>query len=443
MARRRLLSWPMSVLLIIPILLDTLSQSAGWRESTNPLRAVTGTLGGVGLAGLILRGWAGGFTDGSAESVKLFPPIPRRGLIGLLVLLLLAAGVSEIRGQAGTGSVTPPDRTMCEEFARGTAELETPPETSEGGQPSHEPVACLFLVPLVATEVVKQGLKTRELKHNAQEAAMHACLEPSALAQRLGADDPEVARSLQNLAERHTDLGEQLQKMAAEDLATGKRNAEMRSASEPFFTRAEDRRSLGLTMWKNAESLYWQALAIREKTLGPEHPDVATTLTRYAALLRKKNRGVEADEMEARAESVYKRAVANQETAPGPPHREVATTVESYAALLRQMHRSAEAQEMEARFKEIREEAARARDQRIGQLMVGVDSQVRLKLGESEPSKPRTYAAQENTVIAITAAVRAKLLGLPTDQLEAMTERGVRELIDQVMKSCQGRGVCK
>ena len=36
-----------------------------------------------------------------------------------------------------------------------------------------------------------------------------------------------------------------------------------------------------------AEPLYQRSLAIRETTLGPEHPDVATSLENYASLLRK------------------------------------------------------------------------------------------------------------------------------------------------------------
>ena len=44
-----------------------------------------------------------------------------------------------------------------------------------------------------------------------------------------------------------------------------------------------------------------RSLAIQEKALGPEHPDVATSLENYAALLRETGRTAEADKMEARA----------------------------------------------------------------------------------------------------------------------------------------------
>ena len=60
----------------------------------------------------------------------------------------------------------------------------------------------------------------------------------------------------------------------------------------------------GLRKWAfeyaEAEPLYKQALAIREKALGPEHPDVAQSLENYSALLRKTGRSDEAAILEAR-----------------------------------------------------------------------------------------------------------------------------------------------
>ena len=53
-----------------------------------------------------------------------------------------------------------------------------------------------------------------------------------------------------------------------------------------------------------AEPLYRRALAIREKALGPEHPDVATCLENYAILLKKMGRGAEAEPLEARAQAI-------------------------------------------------------------------------------------------------------------------------------------------
>ena len=43
--------------------------------------------------------------------------------------------------------------------------------------------------------------------------------------------------------------------------------------------------------YAEAAPLYRRSLAIRENTLGPEHPDVAKVLDNYAALLRKSRPG--------------------------------------------------------------------------------------------------------------------------------------------------------
>jgi hypothetical protein len=48
-------------------------------------------------------------------------------------------------------------------------------------------------------------------------------------------------------------------------------------------------------------------LAIREKALGPDHPDVAVTLEGDALLLRKTDREAEAAAMQARAQAIRAR----------------------------------------------------------------------------------------------------------------------------------------
>ncbi len=53
-----------------------------------------------------------------------------------------------------------------------------------------------------------------------------------------------------------------------------------------------------------AEPLYKRALAIREKSLGPKHPNVATSLENYAARVRATGRTAEAEKMEARAKAI-------------------------------------------------------------------------------------------------------------------------------------------
>ena len=53
--------------------------------------------------------------------------------------------------------------------------------------------------------------------------------------------------------------------------------------------------------YAQAETFYKRALAIREKALGPDHPDVATGLENLAALYRATKRDKEAETLEQRA----------------------------------------------------------------------------------------------------------------------------------------------
>ncbi len=56
--------------------------------------------------------------------------------------------------------------------------------------------------------------------------------------------------------------------------------------------------------YAEAEPLYKRSLAILEKALGAEHPDVAQSLENYAVLLRKTGRDIEAAKLEARAKAI-------------------------------------------------------------------------------------------------------------------------------------------
>ncbi len=59
-----------------------------------------------------------------------------------------------------------------------------------------------------------------------------------------------------------------------------------------------------LGKYAEAEPLFRLSPAIRENSLGPEHPDVAQSLENYAILLRETGRPKKAAEMEARAKAI-------------------------------------------------------------------------------------------------------------------------------------------
>jgi tetratricopeptide (TPR) repeat protein len=89
--------------------------------------------------------------------------------------------------------------------------------------------------------------------------------------------------------------------------------------------------------YAEAEPLYKRALEIREKALGPDHPDVAQSLNGLAELYRAQGRYAE-------AEPLFKRALAIFEKALGPDHPDVAQSLNGLAELYRAQGRSAEAE---------------------------------------------------------------------------------------------------
>jgi len=78
--------------------------------------------------------------------------------------------------------------------------------------------------------------------------------------------------------------------------------------------------------YAQAEPPFKRALAIREKTLGPDHPNVATSLQNLATLYNAQGRY-------AKAEPLYKRALAITERTLGSNHPNVAVGLNNLAAL--------------------------------------------------------------------------------------------------------------
>jgi tetratricopeptide (TPR) repeat protein len=99
------------------------------------------------------------------------------------------------------------------------------------------------------------------------------------------------------------------------------------AASRLFNGLAEYRRN-ALGAYAQARPLYERALALREKRLGPEHPDTAEILNNLALSLR------EEGNHEA-ARPLFERALAINEKALGSEHAATATSVNNLALLLR------------------------------------------------------------------------------------------------------------
>ena len=79
--------------------------------------------------------------------------------------------------------------------------------------------------------------------------------------------------------------------------------------------------------YARAEPLYLRSLAIREKSIGPDHPDVAVSLRSLADFYREQNRYQE-------AQPLYERALAILEKILRPDHPDIAAVRASYKSVL-------------------------------------------------------------------------------------------------------------
>jgi tetratricopeptide (TPR) repeat protein len=82
---------------------------------------------------------------------------------------------------------------------------------------------------------------------------------------------------------------------------------------------------------QEAERFYLRAFALKEKLLGPEHPDLAVTANNLAVFYKSQRRFSEAARL-------YRRALAIFERTLDPSHPKVTTCRENYERLLREMN---------------------------------------------------------------------------------------------------------
>ncbi|MDY7012082.1 MAG: tetratricopeptide repeat protein [Cyanobacteriota bacterium] len=148
----------------------------------------------------------------------------------------------------------------------------------------------------------------------------------------LGTNHPDVALSLNNLAELYRKMGNY---SAAEPLY--QRSLEIREkalgAEHPnVATSLNNLASLysAIGNYSTAEPLFQRSLAIREQARGAEHPDVALSLDNLASLYQKMGNY-------SAAESLLQRSLAISEKARGAEHPNVATSLNNLASLYSEM----------------------------------------------------------------------------------------------------------
>jgi CHAT domain-containing protein/Tfp pilus assembly protein PilF len=78
--------------------------------------------------------------------------------------------------------------------------------------------------------------------------------------------------------------------------------------------------------YAKAEPLYQRSLALREKSLGPDHPDVATSLNNLGVVFYRRGEY-------AKAEPLYLRSIAIREKALRPDHPDTATSINNLGAV--------------------------------------------------------------------------------------------------------------
>ena len=117
--------------------------------------------------------------------------------------------------------------------------------------------------------------------------------------------------------------------------------------------------------YAEAQPLFERAMAIREKALGPEHPDVAVSLNALAILYRDQGRSAE-------AQALFKRALAIRENALGPDHIDVAQSIQGLAVVHFEQGRYSEAQPLLERTLAIRENALGPDHAEVGKSLNGL-----------------------------------------------------------------------
>jgi tetratricopeptide (TPR) repeat protein len=165
----------------------------------------------------------------------------------------------------------------------------------------------------------------------------------------LDADHPDVGASLNNLALLYAgqDRLAEAEPLFERSLAIWEK---AHSADHPYV--ASSLNNLAILYRKQgrlseAEPLYERSLAIREKAHGPDHPDVATSLYNLAILYWEQGRLSE-------AEPLYERSLAIVEKSFGGDHPKVADVLQNLAILYQKQGRKAEAEKLEEREREVR-----------------------------------------------------------------------------------------
>jgi CHAT domain-containing protein/tetratricopeptide (TPR) repeat protein len=150
-----------------------------------------------------------------------------------------------------------------------------------------------------------------------------------------------------------------------------------------------------------------QVLALREKALGPDHPDVAQSLSDLARLYRVQSRFAE-------AEPLFKRSITIYEKALGPDHPSVGATLNNLAVLYHAQARYTEAEPLYRRSLALREKALGPDHPDVAQSLNNLGALYRdqARYAEAEPLYKRALAINEKALGPDNPNVGAQLNNL-------------------------------
>jgi tetratricopeptide (TPR) repeat protein len=145
--------------------------------------------------------------------------------------------------------------------------------------------------------------------------------------------------------------------------------------------------------YADAEPLVKRELAIEEKGLGPDHPNVAVALNFLAVLYREQGRYTE-------AEPLYKRSLAIREKALGPDHPDVAVALNNLGSLYQDQGRYADAEPLLKRSLAIKEKRLGADHPNVASTLDNLGSlyQDQGRYADAEPLFRRSLAIREKAL---------------------------------------------
>jgi eukaryotic-like serine/threonine-protein kinase len=168
-------------------------------------------------------------------------------------------------------------------------------------------------------------------------------------------------------------------------------------------------------------ALYERALAIREKALGPDHPEVAASLNNLALVQYATGRYVDARELYERGLAIWERAV-------GADHPEVARSLDNIAKLHRATGAYEDAKALYQRALAIREKSLDPDHPDLAYTLLGL-AEIQLQVGrpaDAVPLAARARTLRETGSVPATEVAQARfvlaraLVGAGRSQAEAV-----------------------